>query len=137
MSSPDDDVLKSGATAACRGLTMPPNKETTGSFLLVHDRVPHKSGPVPCAGDVLLAWLLWLPPEADPGKASLAKLNLCRQRSGTDRSNDGCEISCLRSVARRSAMKPMPPGESFLEGDAVGKIAVRPKAPLQSGIADE
>jgi len=42
----------------------------------------------------------------------------------------------LGSVGRRNAMKPMQLGDSFAEGDAVGRIADRPKASLQPGITD-
>jgi hypothetical protein len=54
-----------------------------------------------------------------------------------DCSSDGCEISCLRSVGRRNEMKPMHLSGSFAEGDAVGRIADRPKALLRPRITDE
>ena len=65
------------------------------------------------------------------------ELNVCRLGSGMDRSDDGCDISCLRSVGRRNAMKPLHLGDSFAEGDAVGRIADRPKALLRPRITDE
>lgn len=73
-------------------------------------------------------------------KAALAEIERMPPVEWNGPQQQGLQNLLLESVGRRNAMKPMHLGDPFAEGNAVGRIAERPKlrfnraSPINDGL---